>query len=151
MIRPADKGSGIVILDKDDYIKKLHSEMEQSKSYEETDADIINETMKRIRKLVNKMHREGVINNELKQYLIPRYPTPCKLKGNPKLHKNNASLRTIVSGIDTPTEKFAEVAEHELNDFVINSPTYIRDTTDFISKLKKHRFPDSKKCNSILF
>jgi hypothetical protein len=80
VIRPADKGSGIVILDKEDYIKKLHSEMEQSKSYEETEADIVNETMKRIRKLVNKMHREGVINNELKQYLIPRYPTPGKLK-----------------------------------------------------------------------
>ena len=45
---------------------------------------------------------------------------------------------TIVSGIDTPTERFAEVMEHELNDFVINSPTYIRDTTDFISNLKKH-------------
>lgn len=149
VIRPADKGSGIVILDKDDYLKKLHSEMEQSKSYEETDADMIDETMKRIRKLVNKMHKEGVISNELKQYLIPRYPTPGKLKGNPKLHKNNAPLRTIVSGIDTPTEKFAEVAEHELNDFVINSPTYIRDTTDFISKLKNIDFQIPN--NAILF
>jgi tRNA A-37 threonylcarbamoyl transferase component Bud32 len=73
----------LLYIDKDDYIKKLHSEMEQSQSYEETDADIINETMKRIRKLVNKMHREGVIHNELKQYLIPRYPTPGKLKVTP--------------------------------------------------------------------
>ena len=81
------------------------------------------------------MYKEGVINKDLQKYLIPKYPKNGKLKGNPKLHKDGAPFRTIVSGTNTPTERMAEVAKHELNDFVINSPTYIKGTTDFINKL----------------
>ena len=43
----------------------------------------------------------------------------------------------------------AEVAEYELNDFVINSPTYIRDTTDFIRKLREIK--STIPTNAILF
>ena len=56
VIRPADKGSGIVILDKDDYINKLQKEMTGSAAYVETEKDLTHETMKKIKKLVNKMH-----------------------------------------------------------------------------------------------
>ena len=67
----------------------------------------------------------------------PRYPKAGSLKGNPKLHKNNAPMRTIVNGMNTATEKLAELAEYELNEYVITSPSYIRDTTDFINTLKE--------------
>ena len=43
----------------------------------------------------------------------------------------------------------AEVAEYELNDYVINSPTYIRDTTDFINKLREIK--STIPTNAILF
>ena len=33
------------------------------------------------------------------------------------------------------TEKLAEVAKYELEEFVIQTPSYLRDTTDFINKL----------------
>ena len=71
-----------------------------------------------MKKLVNKMNRDGLVSDDLKQYLTPRYVQKGKLKGNPKRHKANAPYRTIVSGIGTPTEKLAELAEHELKDFV---------------------------------
>ena len=110
--------------------------MTESAAYVETAKDLTDETMKKIKKLVNKMHKEGAIRKEMHQYLIPKRPSTGKLKGNPKLHKDNAPLRTIVSGINTPTERLAELTEHELNEYVENTPSYIRDTTDFISKLK---------------
>ena len=135
MIRPADKGSGIVIVDKTEYIQRLHKEMTDSGSYEEIPGDLTETATKTVSKLVNRMYKEGVINKDLQKYLIPKYPKNGKLKGNPKLHKDGVPFRTIVSGTNTPTERMAEVAEHELNDFVINSPTYIKDTTDFINKL----------------
>ncbi len=56
----------------------------------------------------------------------------------------------IVSGVNTPTENIAELAEYELRQFVESSPSFIRDTTDFIIKLKEgvpERLPD----NCILF
>ena len=136
IIRPADKGSGIVVLDKEDYINKLQGEMTGSASYVEAEKDMTEETNKKLKKMVNKMYKEGSINDELRHYLIPKYPRAGKLKGNPKIHKSGAPLRTIVSGINTPTEKIAELAEHELNEYVENTPSYVKDTTDFISKLK---------------
>ena len=59
------------------------------------------------------------------------------MTGNPKIHKANVQLRTIVSGMDTPTEKIAELTQHELRDFVESTPSYIRDRTDLIEKLKE--------------
>ena len=61
------------------------------------------------------------------------------LKENPKLHKTRAPLRIIISGLNTATEKVAEVAEFELNEFVAASPNYLREMTDFIQKLHYQR------------
>ena len=87
IIRPADKGSGIVVVDKEEYIKSLEEEIENSSSYEETDYDRTEEIHKNMKRLVSKMNRDGAIPDELKQYLLPRYVQKGKLKGNPKLHK----------------------------------------------------------------
>ena len=149
IIRPADKGSGIVVVDKEEYIKSLEEEMENSSSYEETDYHRTEEIHRKVKRLVSKMNRDGAISDELKQFLLPRYIQKVKLKGNPKLHKQNAPYRTIVSGIDTPTEKLAEVAEHELYEFVEKSSSYIRDTTDFIFKLQEIEEPLPE--NALLF
>ena len=137
VIRPADKGSGIVVLDKVKYIQSLQKEMEESDSYDVTDEDQTKKSLREVKKLVNKMYRDGAISKDIKQFLIPRYPKAGSLKGNPKLHKNNAPMRTIVNGMNTATEKLAELAEYELNEYVITSPSYIRDTTDFINTLKE--------------
>ena len=47
IIRPADKGSGIVVVDREEYIKSLEEEMENSSSYEETDYDKTEEIHKK--------------------------------------------------------------------------------------------------------
>ena len=61
---------------------------------------------------------------------------PGRLKGNPKIHKAGNPMRTIISGIGTATEKLAEVAEGKLEEFVVRSPSYIRDITDFVNQVK---------------
>lgn len=149
IIRPADKGSGVVVLNKAEYIDKLHQEMVSSNSYVEVEKDVTRIATQQVKKVVNKMYNEGSITGDLKQYMLPKYPEPGKLKGNPKLHKQSVPLRTIVSGVNTPTEKMAEVAETELKEFVEKSPSYIKDTTDFISKLKEIQSPVPD--NAILF
>ena len=50
-----------------------------------------------------------------------------------------------MNGIGTPTERMAEIAERQLEEYVIESPSYIRDTTDFLCKLEeinKQKMPD---------
>ena len=100
--------SGIVVnvIEKEEYIESLEKEMEQCSAYEKTDNDRTEEAHKKVKKLVNKINRDGLVSDDLKNYLTPKYVQRGKLKGNPKLHKANAPYRAIVSGIGTPTESF---------------------------------------------
>ena len=55
---------------------------------------------------------------------------------NPKLDKEKAPLRTIVSGLNTATERIAELAEHEFNG---SSLSFIRNTADRIETSRYSR------------
>ena len=54
VIRPADKGSGIVVLDKVKYVESLQKEMEESDSYTMTEDNQTKKSMREVKKLVNK-------------------------------------------------------------------------------------------------
>ena len=69
------------------------------------------------------MVKDGAASKEMQHYLVPKYVQAGKLRGKPKIHKANAPLRTVVSGIDTPTERIAELAEHVLKEFVESMPS----------------------------
>ena len=73
--------------------------------------------------------------------MMPGNVKAGNVKANPKMHKKDVPIRTIVSGINNPTEKMAEVVESELQSWVSTLPTYIKDTTHFLrllEDLKKH-------------
>ncbi|VDI19835.1 Hypothetical predicted protein [Mytilus galloprovincialis] len=144
VIRPEDKGSGKVVIKKEEYFKKLEEDITNNDIYCETEQNTTHQITKKVKSLVNKMKKEGLISGEMKTYLISKHPHPAKLKGNLKIHKQNKPYRTIVNGIGTATEKIAEIAEKELDYYVINSPSYIRDTTDFLDKLSKVKQPIQK-------
>ena len=114
VIRPADKGSGIVIMDTDKYVDQVEKEMINSTSYCEVKDDKSKQITNKIKKLINEMHKKGSISSELRQYLLPTQITSGKLQANPKIHKNNNPLRTIVNGRQHPTEKIAEYVESQL-------------------------------------
>ena len=70
------------------------------------------------------MHRKGNFTRPLRDYLIPRYPHPGRLKENPHMHKKGNPFRTIVSGIGTATERMAGIVERELEKSVVESPCF---------------------------
>ena len=70
---------------------------------------------------------------------------------NPKLHKEGAPLRAIISGRGHATQGIAEIAESELNAHVVGQPSYVRDTTDFINKVRNVKLPTSTEIKPILF
>ena len=91
----------------------------------------------KVKKLVKDLHKKGFIDDMVKQYMMPNIAEQGKVKANPKIHKTNIPLRTIISSINHPTAKLAEVAEHELDEWVKDLPTYIQDTTHFLNRLEQ--------------
>jgi len=149
VIRPADKGSGVVIVDTNTYIT-MEKEMETGDSYEITDCGGQCNAEKAVKKTANRLYKDGHICHQLRDYLILKHHTEAKLKGNPKIHhKEGNPFRTIVNGIGTATENMAGGAEKELNEFVKSSPSYIRDTSDFQQKLQE--IPQPLPNEAILF
>ena len=137
IIRPADKGSGIVIMDTEDYIKKVNEDLSQNNTYQKQKKDPTTLINNKVTKIVKDMHKNGIIDDDLKKYMTPNLSRPGNVKANPKVHKEGHPIRTIISGINHPTEKMAEIAEHELDEWVGKLPTYVKDTTHFLQILDK--------------
>jgi len=109
--------------------------MSDSATYEEVPGDRTRSVQNKVKKVVDTLDKKGSIDNDLGRYMTGYEGTSGKLQGNPKLHKPGMPLRTIVSGRNHPTEKMAEIVE-ELREHVTSLPSYIRDTTDFLNKIK---------------
>ena len=152
IIRPADKGSGIVVMDADEYERQLHSEMQDGSTYRSTDSDQTRAVQAKVKNLAQNMHKRGIIGKHQLRYMIASNPQPGRLQGNPKLHKTGHPLRTIVSGRGHATERMAEIAEKELASHVEGQKSFIRDTTHFLRKLAQIPQPlPGGPCSPILF
>lgn len=149
VIRPADKGSGVVIMDTAEYVRKLEDGMEDSDTYDAVDNDTTRGVQNKVKKVTDKLYKKGSITKDVKSYITSSDCTSGKLQGNPKLHKPGVPLRAIVNGRNHPTEKMAEVVEDQLRAHVTSLPSYIRDTTDFLNKIKA--IPQPLPEGSIIF
>ena len=56
----------------------------------------------------------------------------------PKIHKrlDNVPGRPVISNCGTPTEKASEFLDHHLQPIMKSGVSYIKDTNDFLFKLK---------------
>jgi len=54
----------------------------------------------------------------------------------PKIHKKGCPGRPVISGCNTPAEKISEFVEHHLKPLVSSIPSFVKDTNDFLHKLR---------------
>jgi hypothetical protein len=149
VIRPSDKSSGVVIINRSDYETEVHDKLKDNGTYKEIKEDLTTKIENKIKKNVEGMYKRNVITKEMKGYLIPKGSQPGKVQANPKFHKTNHPLRTIVNGNNHATENMAEVVEHELMENMCYLKSYIKDTTEFLQKLNK--IPQPLPGNSNMF
>ena len=91
--------------------------------------------VKKVNKLLGNLRKEGIITKDLEHYMKVQTVSAGKLKGNPKIHKPDRPMRTIVSSVNHPTAGIAKAAEDELRKEVEKLPSFIRDTTHFLCRL----------------
>ena len=69
IIRPADKGSGITIIDTKDYKDTTFQELSDSSTYKQTSEDRTKKITNKINRTVNDLFKSGIIDSELKHYM----------------------------------------------------------------------------------
>ena len=108
IIKPADKGSAIVILDKQSYINEGQRQLHDTKFYEETDSNHTGEVINRVNLHVHNMLQRGEIPQNICNYLTTDNDRTQQFYLLPKVHKDplNPPEIPIVSGSGGPTERF---------------------------------------------
>jgi peptide-methionine (R)-S-oxide reductase len=138
IIKPADKGSAVVIQDLDDYINEGYRQLSDSKFYRETKDDLTILHNELITSLINHLEDNKEISKKCGAYLRNSSPRTSQLYLLPKVHKKKLPMpgRPIVSANNSPTEKISELADHFLKPLVQTTKSYVKDTTDFINKIE---------------
>lgn len=153
VIKPADKGSVIVILDKQQYLLEAHRQLNNTNHYIPLSHSLQQETQILVKSLLQDLKQGGFINKKQLDYLIgPNPPRPRRFYLLPKIHKDPLTwtvpsevpqARPIVSDCGSETYNVAQYIDYFLNPISQRHSSYLKDTYDFINKIGKISFPDS--------
>ena len=144
VIKSADKGSGIVVEDRANYIKDGKAHLADKDIYETTDSDPTHSLALAINRYVHHMHTKGIIDNITKDFLtfptaqMPRTQQAYFLK---KIHKNPIAVRPIVSGCGGPTERISQLVDLHLQPHVPTIRSHIKDSGHMIKILENTTVP----------
>lgn len=143
VIKPADKGSCVVVQDKTDYIAAAQRQLSDDRFYKELDSDPTDKHAESVCKTLYEMNQLKHIDDKTLEYLLPECPKPGRFYLLPKIHKEGNPGRPIISANGHPTEKISEFIDYHLRPFVKELPSHIKDTTDYINKTPKENLPEN--------
>ena len=151
IIKKADKGSATVIMDKMDYIFEAERQINNPLHYKKLSSPCYPETAEKNKTLLNEMLERKLLTVRQFCYLCPPpNPRPRRLYLLPKIHKDEQTWtiprkippgRPIVSDCSSESEKIAELIDDFLKPVSNIHPSYIKDTSDFLSKIKDIEIP----------
>ena len=109
IIKLADKGSGIVIWDKEDYLRECLNHLDNKIVYEKLEKDPLKTTNKKIHSTLSNMLRKKEIDKRLFEYLYIKRPQLVRFYLLPKIHKRTKNVpgRPIISNKGTATENIS--------------------------------------------
>ena len=143
IITKPDKGKGVVILNKTEYIEKTIEILNDDTKFKELQGN----WFKIILKLEDKLNRLlRSIKNKLPEntfdYLFASGSLPGVLYGLPKIHKLGCPLRPILSALGTFNYNLAKLLVPILCPLTNNDFT-IKNSTEFVQDLHTLKVPDS--------
>ena len=137
VIRIQDKGSRFVILNKDDYISKMHSQLDNPLHYSEISRDPSGSYISLIKAWGEKWLGEEQIGLEIAEWVSSIDAKPGVAYGNVKTHKTNNSLCLITACCGTAIERLSEFTEFYLKPLAQSLPSFIKDTTHLLQKIQE--------------
>ena len=97
VIKPADKGSGIVVMNREDYIKEGECQLHDEKFYQKVDHDLTSEHFAKVKTLVDKMFDQEEITEKTRNYLLTNSERTSQFYMLPKIHKILSHLQVGLS------------------------------------------------------
>lgn len=134
-----DKGGGLVLMDKADYIDKMNSILNDTTKFQKLNdvKDINMKTEKMLTNSLKELKNKEIITPSIHDSLKPTGSNTPRLYGLPKVHKVGLPLRPVLDMYNSPYHKTAkwlvQILE-PLHKLVVNKS--VKDVFDFISKIE---------------
>ncbi|XP_069493755.1 uncharacterized protein [Ambystoma mexicanum] len=138
VIKEADKGGNIVILNTADYITMANEHLSTPGCYQLLPGNPTKETVSELKVLLYDCHSRGTLTDEEKAFLYRPNPVIPTMYFLPKIHKAYTTLpqvRPIMSGLGWATEGLSQYIDSAIKDMVPALPAYLRDSTQTLEIL----------------
>ena len=143
VITNADKGGAVVIQDTENYIKEANRQLNDTTFYKKCEIDLTNIHCEKVNQTVEQFKKSNLIPEKIASMLKCKDPKPPKFHTLPKIHKKSNPGRPVISSIGCHTTNISKYVDHHLQEHVSKLPSYVKDTTDFINKIKDLTVPDN--------
>ena len=137
VIRRADKGGATVICSKDWYEKESYKQLNDLNFYKEVSEDDTKQHEIVIKDKLEELKEAKLIESKLVKQLVPSESRTSEFYLLPKIHKKGIPGRPVISSSGCATEKISAFVDQHLKPAAQKLPSYIKDTEDFIGKMRK--------------
>ena len=144
VILPADKGKCTVVLDREQYDRKVQDLLGDKDTYMPLKKDPTSKFKGKITTALKKLQKEEVLDRATYLKLYPTTEQPPAFYGLPKVHKQGAPLRPIVSSIGSVTYELASFLAKILGPLVGKSEHHVQNSADFVNKIKDIRVEEDE-------
>ena len=150
VIKPADKGSSVVLLSRTAYEHSCLSQLHNNNYYKKLEQPRAPGNAKAIRRILDNMYKQGQLETNTYRALLPEAePRPRLFYGLPKIHKPKHKwlstdcppVRPIISDTGSESHMVAKLIAHHLREPATRHPAYIKDTWHFLSKIRRLQLP----------
>ena len=136
VIKEADKGSGVVVWDREDYIREAEDQLGDPDVYLPLDNDPYDILHNVINQAMGTIRQRGNVDDKTLEYLMVNNPKLGRFYLLPKIHKrlNSVPGRPVISNSGFHTEKFSEFLDFHLQPLAKSVHSYIKDTNHFCKR-----------------
>ncbi len=157
IIKEADKGGAVCVLDRSFYAAKIKEMLQDANTYKMIVGDQISSILTKVNKLVSE-YKNNLTQNEI-DYIKNFESKTSNIYGLPKVHKSKTiqdaikssdndniveikspcdlKFRPIVAGPVCPTSRLSSFVDILIKPLQQYTTSYVRDDIDFLSKIKR--------------
>ena len=125
-----------MVMNTTDYLREGYRQLSDIKYYTKLPNDPTDTVADNVTKTLTEMRHKGLITEKNFEHLNPDNCTEARFYMLPKIHKKGVPGRPICSSVNHPTSRISKLVDEHIKEYVPHTKSYIRDTQDFIKKIK---------------
>ncbi|CAJ0954330.1 unnamed protein product [Ranitomeya imitator] len=139
IIKPADKGGAIVVMNYTDYTKEVIRQLSDPNTYDVIHRDPVTNITTKIRSLLKHYLDRHIIDQKTVSFLVNPHPITPVFYILPKIHKSlqNPPGRPIVASTDSVLSPLSVFLERILTPLVKKTKSYLLDTGHFLEIIQR--------------